>query len=174
MLMTEQKNLYGSVAGAPSTVTTGTYPPVGTVQPTARGRPLVSSSNHMKSEGTIDTKPDNTDALKPSETKSKTVDISSAIRTQSEVDSTVNKPLAMVSAKLIDKAEQNTVPSIKEQKSSVNQNALLSSVRTGVVAPKLSTSKGPGNVGKERRCSTEVISPGTSAASKSTAGSSKR
>jgi hypothetical protein len=172
--MTEQKNLYGSVVGASSTVATGTYPPVGTVQPTARGRPIVPPRNHKKSDDTIDTKPDNTDALKPSATNSKTVDISSGLHVQSEVDSTVDKPLAMVSAELIDKAEQNTVPSFREQKSSVNQNALISSLPSDVVAPKLPTSKGSGNVGKEQRSSTEVNSPSTSSASKSTAGSSKR
>ena len=170
MLMAEQKNLYGSAVGASSTVNNGTYPPVGTVQPTARGRPVVSVSNHMKSDDTIDTKPENTDALKPSVTNSKTVDISSHVRAQSEVD----KPLAVVSAKLIDKDEQNTVPSFKERKSFVNRNALPSFPPCDVVASKLPTSKGPGNVGKERRSSTEVNSPSTSSASKSTAGSSKR
>jgi hypothetical protein len=172
--MTEQKNLYGSVVGASSTITTGTYPPVGTVQPTARGRPLVPASNHTKSDDTVDTKSDNTDALKPSATSSKIADISSGLCAQSEVDSTVDKPLAMVSAKRIDKVEKNTVPSFREQKSSVNQNALLSSSPSDVVALKLPASKGSGNVGKERRISTEVNSPSTSSASKSTAGSSKR
>ena len=170
MLMAEQKNHYGSAAGASSTVSSGTYPPVGTVQPTARGRPVVPLSNHMKSDDTIDTKPENTDVLKPSVTSSKTADISSHLHAQSEVD----KPLAVVSAKLIDKVEQNTVPSFREQKRSVNQHALPSSPPSNMMASKLPASKGPGNVGKERRSSTEVNSPSTSSASKSTAGSSKR
>lgn len=170
MLMAEQKNLYGSAVGASSTVSSGTYPPVGTVQPTARGRPVVPLSNHMKSDDTKDTNSENTDALKPSVTNSKTVDISSHLHAQSEVD----KPLAVVSAKLIDKDEKNTIPSFREKKSSENQNALFPSPPSDVVASKLPTSKGPGNVGKERRSSTEVNSPNTSSASKSTAGSSKR
>lgn len=170
MLMAEQKNLYGSAVGPSSTISSGTYPPVGTVQPTARGRPVVPLSNHMKSDDTINTKLENTVALKPSVTSSKTVDISSHLHAQSEVD----KPLAVVSAKLIDKDEQNTVPSFREQKSSVNQHALPSSPPSDVVASKLPASKGPGNVGKERRRSTEVNSPSTSSASKSTTGGSKR
>jgi hypothetical protein len=177
MLMMEQKNVYGCAVGASSTVTTGTYPPVGTVQPTARGRPLVSPpSNHTKSDATVDTVPNNTelDALKTSETSGKTVDISSDFCTQSEVESTVNKPLAMVSAKPIDKPQQNILSCIKEQKSSLNQNVSPSSSPGDMVAPKLPTSKVQGNVGKERRSSTEVISPSTSFASKFTAGSSKR
>ena len=174
MLMAEQKNLYGSAVGASSTVSSGTYPPVGTVQPTARGRPVVPPSNHTKSDDTLDTKPDHTDALKPSVTSCKTGDISSHLHAQSEVDSKVDKPLAVVSAKLINKDEQNIVPSSREQKCSVSQNALPSSPPSDVVASKLPTSKGSGNVGKERRSSTEVNSPSTSSASKSTAGSSKR
>lgn len=174
MLMAEQKNLYGSAVGASSTASNGTYPPVGTVQPTARGRPVVPPSRPIKNDDKIDTKPENTDALKPSATKSKTVGISSHLHVQSEVDSTVDKPLAVVSAKPIDKDQQNTAPSFREQKSSINQNALPSSPPNDVVASKLPTSKGPGNVGKERRSSTEVNSPSTSSASKSTAGSSKR
>jgi hypothetical protein len=174
MLMAEQKNLYGSAVGASSTVSSGTYPPVGTVQPTARGRPVVPPTSHIKNDNKIDTKPENTDALKPSVTKSKTVDIASHLHVQSESDSTVDKPLAVVSAKPIGKDEQNTAPSFREQKSSVNQNALLSSPPNDVVASKLSTSKGPGNVGKERRSSTDVNCPSTSSASKSTAGSGKR
>lgn len=174
MLMAEQKNLYGSAVGASSTVSTGTYPPVGTVQPTARGRPVVPPTSHIKNDDKIDTKPENTDGLKPSVTKRKTIDIASHLHVKSEVDSTVDKPLAVVSAKPVDKDEQNSTPSFREQKSSVNKNALPSSPPTDVVASKLPASKGPGNVGKERRSSTEVNSPSTSSASKSTAGSSKR
>lgn len=167
--------MYGSASGATSTVTTGTYPPVGTVQPTARGRPLViPPNNHTKSNDATDTVPNSTDlnALKLSETTGKTVNISSGLYTESEVDSTVNKPLAMVSAKPIDKAQQNTVTSIEEQKSSLSQDVLSSSSFGDEVAPKLPTSKGQGTAGRERRSSTEVFSPSTSFATKS--GSSKR
>jgi hypothetical protein len=175
MLMMEQKNMYGSATGTTSTATTGTYPPVGTVQPTARGRTLViPPNNHTNSDATTDAVPSNTDlnALKISESTGKTVNISSGLYTESEIDSAVNKPLAMVSAKPIDKTQQNVITSIKEQKSNFNQDVLSSSSLGDVAAPKLPTNKGQGNVGKERRSSTEMCSPSTSFASKS--GSSKR
>lgn len=168
----EQKNIYGSAVGASSPATTGTYPPVGTVQPTARGRPLVvPSSNSARSDDTIDTVSNNTDVLKLSETGGKTADISLGLHTRPEVDDTVNKPLAMVSAKPVVKPQQNTVPSIKEQKI---QSVLPSSSLDDVAAPKLPVSKSQGNVGKDRRSSMEANSPNTSSTSKSTAGSSKR
>ncbi|XP_021932109.1 uncharacterized protein LOC110835814 isoform X2 [Zootermopsis nevadensis] len=175
MLMMEQKNMYGSVSGATSTVTTGTYPPVGTVQPTARGRRLVIPPNNQTNNNAITDKvPNNTDlnTLKMPETAGKIVDISSGLCTESEIDSAVNKPLAIVPAKPVDKAQQNIVASIKEQKSSLDPNIFSFSSLGDVVAPKLATNKGQGNVGKERRCSTEVYSPSTSYTSKS--GSSKR
>lgn len=167
--------MYGSATGATSTVTTGTYPPVGTVQPTARGRTLViPPNNHTSCNATTDTVPNNTDLnfLKMSETAGKTVVISSGLFTESEIDSAVNKPLAVVSAKPIDKAQENVISSIKEQESSSNQDVLSSSSHDVVVAPKLPTNKVQGIIGKERRSSTETCSPSTSFASKS--GSNKR
>jgi hypothetical protein len=171
MLMMEQKNVYGSVGGVSSPITTGTYPPVGTVQPTARGRPLVPSSNNTKNDDATDTVSNNTDVSKLPETGGKTVDTSLGLNVQPEVDDTVNKPQTEVSANPDDKSQQNTIPSIKEQKI---QNVLPSSSLDDVVAPKLPASKVQGNVGKDRRSSTEVNSPNTSSASKCTAGSSKR
>jgi hypothetical protein len=171
MLMMDQKNVYGSVIGASSPVTTGTYPPVGTVQPTARGRPLISPSSNSTKNDAVDAVPKNTDVLKLSETTGKTVDISLDLHTRPEVDDTMNKPLAKVPAKPVDKSQQNAVPSIKERKI---QNLSPSSSRDDVVAPKLPASKVQGNVVKDRRSSTEINSPNTSSASKSTTGSSKR
>jgi hypothetical protein len=172
MLMMEQKNVYGSVVGASSPAITGTYPPVGTVQPTARGRPLVGPSrNNTKNDDAIDAVPNNTDVLKLSKTAGKTVNISLDLHTQPEVDDTMKKSLAKVSAKPVNKSQQNAVPSVKEKKI---QNCLPSSSLGDVVEPKLPATKVQGNVGKDRRSSTEINSPNTSSTSKSTAGSSKR
>jgi hypothetical protein len=172
MLMMEQKSVYGSVVGASSPATTGTYPPVGTVQPTARGRPLVGPPrNNTKNDDATDAVPSNTDVLKLSKTAGKTVDNSLDLHTQPEVHDTVSKPLAKVSAKPVNRSQQNAVPSIKEQKI---QNCLPSSSLGDAAERKLPATRVQGNVGKDRRSSTEINSQNTSSTSKSTAGSSKR
>ncbi|XP_069701736.1 uncharacterized protein Jarid2 [Periplaneta americana] len=164
MLMMDQKNIYGSAVGAPSTVTTGTYPPVGTVQPTARGRPVVAPTN--RSDATTDTVPSGpeTDAFKTTPGIGKTSDIPSGLYTQTEADSSMKKPLAMVSAKPIDKAHS----SMKESRTSSNQTG--SSVGA-VTASKMSAAKVQA---KERRGSTEVNSPSTSRAAAGTKRSSQK
>ncbi|PSN57956.1 hypothetical protein C0J52_00206 [Blattella germanica] len=151
MILAEQKNIYGSGGGATSTVTTGTYPPVGTVQPTARGRPLVTRSDAMTD--TVQ----NTDADLPKPASpTKATEKSPAVYPQAEVNPPMKKPLAMVPAKPI--------------LSKVQSQGTLSSSAGGSQTKSSSVNV---HVGKPRRGSTEVNSPGTSG-TKSNAGGGKR
>ena len=127
MLMSEQKN-----GTATSTVTTGTYPPVGTVQPTARGRPLVT-----RSDATTDTVQNvDTESEKASSPPKPATDISSAFFSQPE------KPLAMVSAKPVSsKAQTASASSSKSAGSKQSAPAKERRGSTEVNSPSTSGTK---------------------------------
>nr|CAD7432382.1 unnamed protein product [Timema monikensis] len=155
ILLMEQKNQFSPSTSSSSTSTSGTYPPVGTVQPTTRARPTITSvASQSKMDATTDTSLVKTT---DSEMHHNIEEISS--NTQTSVVS--KKPCATVTA--ASKLHSKSGVSVREKRgSSDSQNSV------GTVRP--STSKAQqGNVGKLPRGTTDL-----SSSVSSTAGNNKR
>ncbi|CAG2057264.1 unnamed protein product [Timema podura] len=155
ILMMEQKNQFSPSTSSSSTSTSGTYPPVGTVQPTTRARPTITSvASQSKMDATTDTSLVKTT---DSEIHHNIEEISSNIQT------TVvsKKPCATVIA--ASKVQPKSGVNVREKRgSNDSQN------NVGTVRP--STSKAQqGNVGKLPRGTTDQP-PSVS----STSGNNKR